>query len=102
MLLISLFASLNVFALSEVILLGSLLQAINLDKQRRNDDVDKSGVTSKCTARLTEHVKIHTYDFTGPSLDLINNGPAKSSPMSTNARVSATRPFGKSGFRGTL
>ena len=61
--LITLAAALKVFALSEIILLGRPLPAINLFKHQMNAEVDNSFTSSRWMALVTQQVnkQIHTF-----------------------------------------
>ena len=96
---IALAVALNVLALSERILCGSPLLAVNLFKHRTNVTADKSNTNSRCTALVTQHVKrqIHTLLLVDTPWFRMYTGPAKSTAALVNGGASLTRNAGRGG-----
>ena len=97
-------ADLNVFPLSEIILHGNPLLAVNLLKHLMNDSQLISGTKSKCIALTAQQVykQIHTLLCVGEPAILTYIGPAKSTPVWVNAGSSLTLKFSRGGDGGML
>ena len=100
----SLYAPLNVLALSDHSNTGSPRRLANRRKALRNEGTSRDVVSSRCTARVDAHVNNRMYALVEllanefSFLLRINIGPAKSRPTCVNGGSSATRLDGKSGM----
>ena len=71
------------FPLSDSISRGTLNQVQKRWKHLRNVSVNRSGTKSKCRARDMPQVKSAMYTFFVVAPSLMDNGPAKSTPVHT-------------------
>ena len=92
---IAFFAALKVAALSEIILLGFPLLAINLQNASRKCSAVISSTTSKCTARTAMQVNRHIHTFFRFPLFLTYNGPKQSTPVLANGDDSVVLLLGQ-------
>ena len=92
---------LNVFALSEIIVSGKPLLAVNLLNALMNVGVSKDSTNSKWTARVVLQVKRQMYNLIVlcPVRSLVINGPAKSTPAAVKGAESETLSTGRSGVK---
>ena len=96
-------ADLNVFPLSEIILRGKPLLAVNRLKLLINDSQLRSGTKSRCTALTAQQVyrQIQTLASVDNPGTLMYRGPAKSTPVYENAGSSVTLKLGRGGGGGS-
>ncbi|KAH3695561.1 hypothetical protein DPMN_083022 [Dreissena polymorpha] len=67
-----------------------------------NVSSDKSGTTSRCTARVLAQVNRQMYTFCIPVFSLTRRAPVKTTPVTMNGASSETLSFGSGGEVGTL
>ena len=92
--------TLNWGALSVIKSSGMPRRATNRRNAKRNSVVVMSLTISKCTARVTMHVKRETHTFVASGAFLIYMGPKKSMPVRANVRAGVTRDDGKGAMAG--
>ena len=94
-------ATLKVFLLSETILEGKPLCAVNLFKHQKNVGVERSAIKSKCMAQVTQQVNrhIHTFLVVLPT-PFRWSSLAKSTPVCAKGGDSSTLNVGNGGGKG--
>ena len=92
--------TLNWGALSVITSSGMPQRATNWRNARRISVVVMSLTTSKCTARVTMHVKRETHTFVASGAFLTYTGPKKSIPVRENVRAGVIQDDGKGAMAG--
>ena len=96
-----LLATINVKALSDIIVFGIEYLLANLLNPYMNESTVKFGISSRCAALVDAHMYKQLETFAVVlSVFLMCKGPAKSTPDTENGISSCTRSFGKGGGSG--